>query len=877
MDCGPAALKCLLEGHGIAASYGRLREACQTDVDGTSIDALEEVTAQLGLAAEQIMLPADHLLLPEARAGPALVVVRLANGLTHFVVVWRQHGPFVQVMDPGQGRRWLTQQQLLDRLYIHTFPVPAAAWRQWAGSDEFLAPLARRLRVLGGIAIEPQLSVALADQSWRGLARLDAATRVVTALVESGAIRRGAEAGRTLSHLLAQAGPRVHGDAIPDAYWFVRPAGEDETQLILQGALLVRVSGRQETTPAGAQPLSPELAAALAEAPVRPLPALLRLLRDPGAKGSGSGSLLAPVALIPMLFLVAAGVLIEAVLLRSLLDAGRALPLPAQRANDIAMVLLFVFALLLLQLLTTAGSLRLGRQIETRLRIAFFKKLPRLHDRYFQSRLVSDMAERIHSVHRLRTLPLLGQQFLHAAFELLFTTAGIIWLAPAAAPIAVLAAVVAAGLPLAAQTVLAEQEMRARTHLGGLNRFYLDAMLGLAPIRTHGAEPAVRHEHEALLVEWVRASLDLLRTVLAVEAIQRLAGVALAAWLLFRYLASGGSNVLLLVYWTLSLPLLGQELAAVAQRYPQLRSVTLRLLEPLSAPETDGLAVDDEQPRPPVRLPTGVGIEMEGVAVRAAGHTLLQDVNLNIAPGSHVAIVGPSGAGKSTLVGLLLGWHRPAAGCLRLDGRSLDTAELTALRAVTAWIDPAVQLWNRSLLDNLHYGANCPPLLDEVLAQAELHSVLERLPGGLQTILGEGGGLLSGGEGQRVRLARAMMRPHARLVILDEPFRGLDREQRCRLLHRARRFWRGATFLCVTHDVAETRTFDHVLVVEDGWIVENGSPAELAACTDGRYRAMLDADADVRQGLWGGSNWCHWWLADGVLQTNGQDTGEDAP
>ena len=99
MDCGPAALKCLLEGFGVSVSYGRLREACQTDVDGTSIDTIEEVAVQLGLEAEQIMLPVDHLLLPEAHALPAIVVVQLPNGLTHFVVAWRRHGRFVQVMD----------------------------------------------------------------------------------------------------------------------------------------------------------------------------------------------------------------------------------------------------------------------------------------------------------------------------------------------------------------------------------------------------------------------------------------------------------------------------------------------------------------------------------------------------------------------------------------------------------------------------------------------------------------------------------------------------------------------------------------------------------------------------------------------------------
>src|SRR5689334_13292651 len=125
MDCGPASLKCLLEGFRVPVSYGRLREACQTDVDGTSIDTLEEVAGQLGLAAEQVMVPVDHLLLPEAAALPAIVVSRLADGATHFLVAWRRHGGVVQVMDPATGRRWPTVARFLDQVYVHTTAVPA--------------------------------------------------------------------------------------------------------------------------------------------------------------------------------------------------------------------------------------------------------------------------------------------------------------------------------------------------------------------------------------------------------------------------------------------------------------------------------------------------------------------------------------------------------------------------------------------------------------------------------------------------------------------------------------------------------------------------------------------------------------------------------
>ena len=105
-DCGPASLKSVFAGMGRELNYRVLREACQTDVDGTSINTLEELASQLGLDAEQVMLPMDHVFLPEARALPAIIVTLTAGGRNHFVVLWRRVGPFVQVMDPAVGRRW---------------------------------------------------------------------------------------------------------------------------------------------------------------------------------------------------------------------------------------------------------------------------------------------------------------------------------------------------------------------------------------------------------------------------------------------------------------------------------------------------------------------------------------------------------------------------------------------------------------------------------------------------------------------------------------------------------------------------------------------------------------------------------------------------
>src|SRR5882757_2849565 len=119
-DCGPASLKSMFAGMGVELNYRVLREVCQTDIDGTSIVTLDEVANQLGLDAEEVMLPLDHVVLPEARALPAIIVTLTAGGRQHFVVLWKRVGPFVQVMDPVVGRRWMRIETLLATLYQHT-------------------------------------------------------------------------------------------------------------------------------------------------------------------------------------------------------------------------------------------------------------------------------------------------------------------------------------------------------------------------------------------------------------------------------------------------------------------------------------------------------------------------------------------------------------------------------------------------------------------------------------------------------------------------------------------------------------------------------------------------------------------------------------
>ncbi len=841
MDCGPASLKCLLEGFGTPVAYGRLREACQAGIDGTSIDTMEAVANQLGLEAEQIMLPMDHLLLDDAKTLPAIVVVKLPNGLTHFVVVWRRHRNTVQLMDPAVGRRWTRVADFTNEVYQHTMRVGAAEWREFAASEDFQGALRMRLARLGlamGRA-EPLIARALADESWRALAALDASVRLTASLVRTGALGSRRDALDLVEQLCTKP------ELVPVRYWSVRAAREnedDQEQVLMRGAVLVRVRAKR-SMPA-AEPMNPELQAAIEERPISPGRELLRILRDTGPA--------VPGILILALGVAAGAVVIEALLFRGVFAVSSELGWARQRLGAMAAILLFSFALLLLELPIFYGAARLGRQLENRLRIAFLTKIPRLSDRYFQSRLTSDMAERSHATHRLRHLPDLGRQMLRNIFELCATAVGIICLDPTAAPF-VLVTLAAALVPVfTTQSVLAERDLRVRSHAAGLTRFYLDAMLGLVCIRAHSAEQSVRREHGKLLREWANAALRLQKTVAVVEAVQMTAMFALVAALLLLHPLEGANlgRLLLVVYWALNLPVLGQEIAALSRQYPYYRNLNLRLLEPLGAPEEQSSRQDAEAVTP---VRTAPCLEFRNVAVEASGHKILEGIDVRIEAGSQVAIVGPSGSGKSSLVGILLGWLKPSKGEVLVNGQPLDC---DALRLSTAWVDPAVQLWNRSLLSNLCYASEPEAsAIRTTIDAALLRPVLESLPQGFETKLGEGGGLVSGGEGQRVRLGRAMLRKHARLVILDEAFRGLDREKRRELLARAREYWRGATMLCITHDLSETQGFDRVLVIEQGRIAEDGTPEELRVSPESRYRQLLDAEEQTRSGLWRASIW----------------------
>ncbi len=206
----------------------------------------------------------------------------------------------------------------------------------------------------------------------------------------------------------------------------------------------------------------------------------------------------------------------------------------------------------------------------------------------------------------------------------------------------------------------------------------------------------------------------------------------------------------------------------------------------------------------------------------------LDDVSFSISPGETVAIVGPSGAGKSTLFGLLLRFYDPNEGDVLLDGVSVASADLDALRCRIALVPQDVAIFAASVADNIRYGASGATLDDVRRAAQAAHAdaFITALPDGYDTQLGERGVMLSGGQRQRIAIARAVLRD-APVLLLDEATSALDAESEMAVQKALERLMVGRTTLVVAHRLATVQRADRILVLDEGRLVEEGTHAAL--------------------------------------------------
>ena len=252
-----------------------------------------------------------------------------------------------------------------------------------------------------------------------------------------------------------------------------------------------------------------------------------------------------------------------------------------------------------------------------------------------------------------------------------------------------------------------------------------------------------------------------------------------------------------------------------------------RIADSIQVIGEDHRVVDEPGARPLIRL--GGSIEFDEVAFSyPSGHQVFDAFNLRIDPGQRVGLVGPSGAGKSTLIGLVQRLADVDGGRVLIDDQDIRAMTQDSLRAAIAVVPQDILLFHRSALENIRYAR--PEATDEeVLAAARAarcDDFIRALPEGYDTIVGERGMKLSGGQRQRLGIARALLKD-APIVVLDEATSALDSASENEIQRALEVLMRGRTVLAIAHRLSTVSKFDRVIVLQQGRVVEDGSPAEL--------------------------------------------------
>ena len=365
----------------------------------------------------------------------------------------------------------------------------------------------------------------------------------------------------------------------------------------------------------------------------------------------------------------------------------------------------------------------------------------------------------------------------------------------------------------------------------------LEYLQGMTEVKAYRLTGVKSKELNEAISENSKINTDMEMTLVPRIALQsfiaKLTGVAMVAFSCVFYCA-GSMDALNAVVMVISAFIIYTSLETAGQYSSLLRVVDMsvdRAQEILNTPQMD---ISGENITPAVR-----DITAQDIAFSYEKRTIIDGISLHIPEKTTTAIVGPSGGGKTTLVNLLARFWDVDGGTVMLGGRNVKDYDMDSLMANFSFVFQSVYLFHDTIANNIRFGQPGAPMEDVIAAakKACCHDFISSLPHGYDTVVGEGGASLSGGEKQRISIARAMMK-NAPVIFLDEATANIDPENENELMHAIQALTAEKTVIMIAHRLKTVERADQIIVVDHGKIVQHGTHTELAK-QDGIYRNFI--------------------------------------